>query len=155
MSLFIKCTLRWQIWTNKKLLLVLLHCEVMANFWRQFDKQIAVSTQIVSVYIHVPSFNNRQLREADENFSTLSYNDDMQSYTYTNLLLRIPPLFPFSLGKELVSPFSFFFSAQIQICSNIYMVITTKSEKCKCMCFQRVIAVSACFCYMVVVCRNA
>ena len=77
------------------------------------------------MYTHTPLLH-RQLREAHTEFSLLftEHDDeaDMQAYIYPN-----PQRTPSFLDVERTCfPFSFFFFAQIQICSNIYMVITTK-----------------------------
>ena len=108
MSLFIKCTLRWQIWTNKKLLLVLLHCEVMANFWRQFDKQIAVSTQIVSMCIvQQPSVAWSRWTLRVEQIP-LSHSMLICNHAHTLIYLFVStPSFSFLFGKRTCFPLFF------------------------------------------------
>ena len=71
------------------------------------------------------------------------------------ILTRAYPSSPFYFKRNIFFPFLHPTPRLDLISSIIYMVITVKLQKCKCMCFQRVIAVSACFCYMLVVCRNA
>ena len=141
MSLFIKCTLRWQIWTNKKLLLVLFLCTLNGKFWRQFDKQITVSSpNCFNVFSHM-RLHGSPVAWTKWRFSTYYIDAHILAKSFE----FYTPLFSFPVG---IARFSFYFPSSFRsnlICSNIYMVITTKLDKCKCVCFQRVIMVSACF----------
>ena len=76
----------------------------------------------------------------------LAYYIDAHIQAFSSNKFRIIyPSFSFPVG---IARFPFYFPSSFRsnlICSNIYMVITTKLDKCKCVCFQRVIMVSACF----------
>ena len=121
MSLFIKCTLRWQIWTNKKLLLVLLLCKALANFWRAIWQTNRRFSANCLMCVHtLLCFILRQLREGQIQrvISLLSSTIPMRCSklsTHVHFFFDVsPPLFYSCLWKRTFSFSSFSFFAQVQ-----------------------------------------
>ena len=116
----------------------------MANFDANLTNKSPFLRQIVSMCSLTCACMARQLRERKKKISTYYIDAHIQACS-SNKFRIIYPSFSFPVG---IARFPFYFPSSFRsnlICSNIYMVITTKLDKCKCVCFQRVIMVSACF----------
>ena len=110
MSLFIKCTLRWQIWTNKKLLLVLFLCSLNGKFWRQFDKQITVSSPTgFNVFSHM-RLHGSPVAWTKWRFSTYYIDAHIQAFSSKEFRIIYPSLFVPRWNSTILLLFSFFFS---------------------------------------------
>ena len=120
MSLFIKCTLRWQIWTNKKLLLVLLLCKALANFWRaiwqtnrRFSANCLMCVHTLLCFSFVSCAKSKK-----ESISLLSSTRPIRCSklsTHVRLFFDVsPPLFYSCLWNWTFSFSSFSFFAQVQ-----------------------------------------
>ena len=116
----------------------------MANFDANLTNKSPFLRQIVSMCSLTCACMARQLREQNEDFQLTTLMLIFKQCLAISFELYTP-LFSFPVG---IARFPFYFPSSFRsnlICSNIYMVITTKLDKCKCVCFQRVIMVSACF----------
>ena len=119
MSLFIKCTLKWQIWTNKKRnsssFFWYCSCVIMANHRRQFDKQITV---LLYTHFNVHAGTFRRLRNTIQELSVQkgnSYISIIDTLCGAGQLSSPPPSITFLLCAQ----------NSKHINTNVYMVVIT------------------------------